>query len=170
MRKENNKLNQVIKNEIKEFENWKLSNSLFIINNKILTDFVNLEKNVETDFVEFLIFNKMVLNDKYSEELNDFKINTNSQDLLVNVEEVFKLIYGDDEYEDKFKLIKLIDEYSKITKNNDWNMEVEYDFVKKYWTIQNDFYEKALKNYNKYLLFLNKLFFEKQKGIKKYEQ
>ncbi len=169
MRKENNFLDQIIEKENKEFENWKLSNSLFITNKEILSDFVNIEKNVKKNFIEFFLFNEMVLNKKY--DLAEFGINikSNKNSLSKNIEEIFKVLYDKDDYKDKLVLIELIEIYSEITKSKSWNLETEYEFVKKYWIIQDEFYKRAVKDYNSYFLFLNKIFFERQKGIKEYE-
>ncbi len=169
MKKESKYLKQIIENEKKEFENWKLSNFLFITNKEVLTNFVNVENNFEKNFIEFFLFNKLILNDKYDLDKYGIKIKTRGNSLMENIKEVFKVIYKE-KYEDVFSLLKLIDEFSKTTKEDNWNINTEYEFVKKHWALQNHFYENGMKSYNNYFLLLNKIFFEKQKGIREYEQ
>ncbi len=149
--------------DYKSFKKWaKIQPELFG-NRNFLTGFLNLEHEgiLPKVYLEFYFYNKNFLRDKYELSqvgktnakglsLEDFIINVMDENTLLPLTN-FKIFYQQ----------TLI--YLRTRKEKDWNKE--YQLLIPYWSFLSDMEHSGIENFNRYIIYLNKNIFSKQKGI-----
>lgn len=161
------KWNLVEKQDKKDFKDWLLKNDLFISKN-FWTNVFNINRN--EDFsrktIEFLAYNKIVLNDKYKSPVIYEEIFNEVKG--TNLEEIYKNIVISSEGDQKeyidylFILLKNVIEYKK---KNIYSLETEYSLTKDHSNFVNSLIKSKKHNFNKLIICINKNIYTKNNGF-----
>ncbi len=150
-------------NDYKSFKKWVKTQPELFKNGNFLTGFLNLEfeNKLPKFYLEFFFYNKKILKNKYVLpqigitigevfSLEDFILNTIKANTSLPLNN-FKIFYDQ----------TLI--YLKSNKEKDW--EKEYQLLIPYWAFLNEMEHSGINNFNRFIIYLNKNIFSKQKGI-----
>ncbi len=156
---------QINKNDLKLFAKW-ASENFFLFNNKnFYTKLITINKNIEYEenLIEFFLFNKFELNDRYSLEWPIWLKSVRGSDMKKWLRSLFHMFFSDKEKEFDVLFDFLLD-LIKYKKRNKKEIEKEYQLALKY----NEFIISLRKtediNYNEWIIFLNKNIYKELKG------
>ncbi len=123
------------------------------------------EEFIEENIVDFFIFNKFVLDNKYKLDWPLYLIDNKGNDIYDWIFNLLKNINKDNV--DIFKLLinflKKIRDY-KLSSEKNW--EKEYKFVVNYWIFIEKIRSRKIINYNSLIMHINKNVHKKMRGYK----
>ena len=158
---------KIVKRDWKNFIRWSNEEQFLFSNINFYSGLlsINKEKNVEENLIDFYIYNKFILEDRYDldfpKKLRDIK-GKNIEEWLENL-----FIYWFQELKDTFLLLlTFLNKLRKYKVSNQKNWELEYDLVKLYWEFSHNLRELKDKEYNNWLIYINENIYFKLKGFK----
>ena len=169
------------KKELKVFKKW-LKNNDYLFTKNFYTKLFNINKlqKAEKHSIEFLIYNQFVKNNEFNDLIKEetfLKVTDKefrpfiSKIIATSIEKKFEplfLAYMEllfDLYDyTKEKKAKHKNKFS-INALSEEDLEKEYLLAKRYWNISEYLRKSYLVGFNNWILFINKKFYEKEKGF-----
>lgn len=136
------------------FGNKNFLGGLFSINNNF---------DIEKSLIEFYLYNKFILDDRYQLDLPEWLKTKGSKSIEESIELLFEEFFKEKEWtafrDFYFKTIDYL-KATNVNKDTEYDLSIEYNkFIK-------DISELEPQNYNQWIRYINKHIYKDLKGIK----
>ncbi len=121
---------------------------------------INKEYTIEDSLIEFYLYNKFILKDRYVLDWPKWLLNKKTNTLESFIEELFK------EFLDSEGIFQIYQEIVEYKKMQNKNSEREFELAFEYNKLIKELRENKVKGYNEWIIYINKHIHKDLKGIK----
>lgn len=147
---------KINKNDWKNFLKWTNQEKFNFGNPNFYTSLLSINsEKLEKYLIDFYLYNKVVLEDRYDIEWPNWLLHIEGKTFFEVLEKIFK--YWFLELNIYFQKLLIFLKHMQLYKSKGIkNFDIEYKLAEEYWEFQKDLRINKVKNYNEWLLFINK--------------
>lgn len=157
------------KKDWKQFIKWTKSNRFLFNDDTFYTNLINInnDKKYSKSFWEFYYFNLIHLNNSYTffeDHLSKEEILIKDKDPIIFFKKIIELEHSNlkNEWNSFFVFLKKLIKYIELEKKDS---DIEFDLLQEYGDFINKLVDDKIKNFNQWIIEINKHIYKKQKGF-----